>query len=141
MSFIMLEKIGQKWASNPSVVGLNWYSPNFEKYKTLAISNYLADLNLNEKNIKDFNLGVAIKNLTSPINRQINFIVAYRILKYYKTNPNLLKLIPYLHFTASKEVLGDNELFMVVNPDIRRFESKLPEDLKKIWNDFKKELE
>ncbi|WP_373523114.1 hypothetical protein [Aquiflexum sp.] len=140
MSFIMLEKIGVKWTTNPGVMGLNWYAPNFEKYKTLTISNYLNDLEIKEVDIKDFKLSESIEKLTTPINRQINFILAYRIQIYYKKNPDVLKLIPYLHYTSIKENLGDYEFSTMTHPDINRFECKLPEYLKEVWVDFKKEL-
>ena len=140
VSLIMLEKIGHKWTTNPGVVGLNWYAPNFEKYKAQTISNYLTELNTTEESIKGFKLAEKIKELTTPINRQINFVLAYRIFNYYKKTPYILRLIPYLHFTCSKEQLGDNELFMMVHPDLERFEKRLPDDLRNIWVDFKKEM-
>uniref|UniRef100_UPI00404B335C hypothetical protein n=1 Tax=Fulvivirga sp. TaxID=1931237 RepID=UPI00404B335C len=140
MSFIMLERIGLKWKTNPSVPDMHWYSVNFKNYMTSSISNYLTELNIQEQDIKEFKLGEAVENLTSPINRQINFILAYRILQYYRINESLLTLIPFLHYTSSKENLGENELFTTVQPDINRFESNLPNDLKRIWDEFKQEL-
>ena len=140
MSLIMLERIASKWLINPGVIGLNWYSPNLEKYKALVIANYLTEIGIIEDEIRNFDLRKETMQLTTPINRKINFIVAYRIWKSYLRNPSLLKIIPYLHHTSSKEQLGDNEHFEEVNPDISKFEKTLPIDLRRVWDEFKTEI-
>jgi hypothetical protein len=134
MSLIILELTGadlkkdQKWVIN--------YTNYIEEIK-IDFSN---KLNLTIDDLSIIDVTNRVKSLTTPYDRPLNFVSAWKIYNLYKKNPEVLHLIPYLNYTRYVNLISANEIIEDVHPNLINFQNNIPDTLLPIWKELKLSL-
>jgi hypothetical protein len=130
MSLIILERLFRKWQVKASVDRREWYASNYAIYLATTNSVYLKSLNLTFEQAITFDIKDKIKELTTPYDRNLNFITAIKILNIYQSNPLVLELISILHYSLNANTLEQNQFVQEIHPNIDSITQNSPSELK-----------
>ncbi|TSD66350.1 hypothetical protein FFF34_002815 [Inquilinus sp. KBS0705] len=135
MSLVALEKLAiTRQSNNP-----DWAEKYFQYINTTK-KRHLKSLGLTENQIETNNYSSYNKSLTTPYNRGVNFINAWKIFNLYKVTPTVLNLVSYLHYSKNIETLGENVFIEEIHPNLSKFENNIPYELLQIWADLKENI-
>ncbi|SDT43878.1 hypothetical protein SAMN05216490_3482 [Mucilaginibacter mallensis] len=132
MSLIILQRLFFQWQIKASVEGSESYAIHYIQYYARTLNDYLTSLDTTIDQLLTYDTKAQIKDIETPYERSLNFVNAYKIMHIYNSNPNILNLIPILHYSKSREVEG--QLFIKDNhPNIIGIENNLTAALISIW--------